>query len=240
MTLLEKQYVKKLIKENNQYVALLKTNEEELLNFIFSKAKGQSKSELKEEFVDYLFAFFQEKQLAELEQRKLKNSLDLYQKYMQAVNDFPAFVDLKVKDIEEIVLLVDKQVEKIKSNTKKNKESIHSYILANIRQVPKNIKIQELETEMNKAYKSAKLIDTVTLEHLFKTEIKKISFHKECEKFLTENLSSFDINYFNKKQFLTEIKLTENYINFIPKKNYKSSWMLPYLERHINRNKEKT
>ena len=63
---------------------------------------------------------------------------------------------------------------------------------------------------------------------------------KECEKFLTENLISFDINYFNKKQFLTEIKLTENYINFIPKKNYKSSWMLPYLERHINRNKEKT
>lgn len=242
-----------LLDKHRKYVELTETDTETLFHNLVEEKEDVPNDTYENEFLRYLYDYYVETQFKKLyaiaketykgkydEHSVLLNKYaDAYQKRFRDVNDFERFERLSVMNCDEIVLYMDKEIERIENTNKDNRKRINDYIQQKREVIEeKSISIRELKQNIMNYCRDGVKFSEEQIKEAFEKELNELCFKAEYEKFLEENGDKIDKKYFDSNRFYKTLKDSSEYKNYNHSMTFNNAWMLLFLYSHMDTRKE--
>lgn len=169
---------------------------------------------------------------------KAINDFTVYEKRLNDVLCLENFINLTLKDIQDIIDSVDEEIEREKEIRKINHNKIYDYVLKHKNEIPKGlIQHETLIDELQKYCEKGVLLSDSTIEYIFDKELKEKAFERDYEAFIKENKGKIDSEYFDKKEFYDTVKHSSYYQDYNYRANNNLIWMMLLLNHHMEDNR---
>lgn len=214
--------VKVLLKENQRYVQLIKTDPNSLYRYFMKHYKQN----MKKDFIRYLHEYFLHKECEGINGR--------YYRRFREENTLEDFRNFQIKDAKAFREELAVEQQKILRINAENKEKIRCFLA---QQKTKSIDPQKIELYIFQQIPNGEPLSDMQLKTEFTYAIHELSFREEYDKFIERNRDKIQDKYFDSDKFYSSLKNTPNYRNY----NYLNStsfmWMYPLLLSHMNHQK---
>ena len=228
-----KKAIEEAIVKYDKHIRMLGLNYDDVVMSLRIYASDVHPDDVDNKILDKLFGKFFNIQMDQLLEMGQMDRMSKYKERAKHYNDYAAFRDCRIIDLNYIVSEIDEEEEAKLAMIRKNKELIANFLKINEHRIENKAIVDDLRYEFKKLEYSNCEVTYTEMEKFFVKTMRKLNFDLEFERFCAEHRDEIGSRDFSKTQFYDEICRTNNYGQYKYSRNYNNMWMHYYLMMHL-------
>lgn len=233
LSIKRKKAIDEAIAKYDKHIRMLGLNYDDVVMSLRINVSDCHPDDVDSKILDKLFYKFFDIQMDQLLEMGQMDRMSKYKERTKVYNDFAAFRDCRIIDLNSIVSEVDEEEEAKLAMIRKNREHIEEFLKINEARIENKAIKHGLRSAFRTLEYPNRELTYAEMEKFFVKTMRKLNFDMEFERFCAEHKDEIGNRDFNRSQFYDEIRKTNNYGQYKYSRNYNNMWMQYYLMMHL-------